>query len=143
MEICRTHSVSLAVSYCLLEGCQAVCAHDAPVNPTGGEQPHPMRNFSRLGHSAVRSLHPAMEFTIQKELSKIISLEIDLAHLQVVINLILGGIIAGLATALSGAFILPSVAGDDLRKSIGLALLGVGRSLSGWVFCTSLLCSLP
>ncbi len=84
-----------------------------------------------------------MEFTIQKELSKIISLEIDLAHLQVVINLILGGIIAGLATALSGAFILPSVAGDDLRKSIGLALLGVGRSLSGWVFCTSLLCSLP
>jgi len=63
-----------------------------------------------------------------------------MAHLQVGVNLILGGIIAGLATALSGAFILPSVAGNDLRKSIGLALLGVGRSLSGWVFCTSLLC---
>lgn len=66
-----------------------------------------------------------------------------LAPLQVVVNLILGGIIAGLATALSGAFILPSLAGDDLRKSIGLALLGVGRSLSGWVFYTSLLCSSP
>lgn len=48
------------------------------------------------------------------------------------VNLILCGIIAGLATALSGAFILPSVAGDELRQSIGMALLGVGKSLSGY-----------
>ena len=51
---------------------------------------------------------------------------------QVVVNLILCGIIAGLATALSGALILPSVAGDELRQSIGMALLGVGKSLSGY-----------
>lgn len=53
--------------------------------------------------------------------------------LQVVVNLILCGIIAGLAAALSGAFILPSVAGNELRQSIGLALVGVGKSLSGYV----------
>ena len=53
---------------------------------------------------------------------------------QVVVNLIIGvGIIAALATALSGAFILPRLAGEELRDSIGLTLLGVGKSLSGWV----------
>ena len=53
---------------------------------------------------------------------------------QVVANLIIGvGIIAALATALSGAFILPILAGEELRDSIGLTLLGVGKSLSGWV----------
>ena len=49
-----------------------------------------------------------------------------------VVNLILCGIIAGLATALSAAFILPSVAGNELRLSLGQALLGTGRSMSGY-----------
>ena len=51
---------------------------------------------------------------------------------QVVVNLILCGIIAGLAAALSGALILPSVAGNELRESIARALVGVGKSLSGY-----------
>ena len=57
---------------------------------------------------------------------------------QVVVNLILCGIIAGLATALSGALILPTVAGDELRQSISMALIGVGKSLSGY---TELICA--
>ncbi|CAL5226722.1 g9574 [Coccomyxa viridis] len=58
--------------------------------------------------------------------------EIRMVWREVVVNLILCGIIAGLAAALSGAFILPSVAGNELRQSVGLALLGVGKSLSGY-----------
>ena len=49
-----------------------------------------------------------------------------------VVNLILCGIIAGLATAVSAAIILPSMAGDELRLSLGQALLGVGKSMSGY-----------
>ena len=49
-----------------------------------------------------------------------------------VVNLILCGIIAGLATAVSAAFILPSMAGDELRLSLGQALLGIGKSMSGY-----------
>ena len=55
-----------------------------------------------------------------------------LIFMQVVVTLILCGIIAGLATAVSAALILPSVAGDELRLSLGQALLGIGRSLSGY-----------
>lgn len=49
-----------------------------------------------------------------------------------VVNLILCGIIAGLATAISAAIILPSMAGDELRLSLGQALLGIGKSMSGY-----------
>ena len=49
-----------------------------------------------------------------------------------VVNLILCGIIAGLATAVSAAVILPSMAGDELRLSLGQALLGIGKSMSGY-----------
>ena len=52
--------------------------------------------------------------------------------MQVVVSLILCGIIAGLATAISAAFILPSVAGNELRLSLSQALLGIGKSMSGY-----------
>ena len=64
MEIHPTRSVSLAASPCSLEGCSALCTHDGPVNPTGIGQRHYRRNYSRPGHSSVRSLHPAMVYTI-------------------------------------------------------------------------------
>ena len=51
--------------------------------------------------------------------------------LQVVANLILDAVIAGLATALSGAFVLPTLAGDEVRGSIAATLMGLGQSISG------------
>ncbi|CAL8463925.1 g3460 [Coccomyxa elongata] len=51
---------------------------------------------------------------------------------EVVANLILDAVIAGLAAALSGAFIIPSLAGDDLRSNIAATLRGLGQSVSGY-----------
>ncbi len=51
--------------------------------------------------------------------------------MQVVANLILDAVIAGLACALSGAFIIPTLAGEDLRSNIAATLRGLGQSVSG------------
>ena len=51
--------------------------------------------------------------------------------MQVVANVILVAVIAGLATALSGALVLPTLAGDELRGSIAATLRGLGQSISG------------
>jgi hypothetical protein len=50
---------------------------------------------------------------------------------QVVVHLMYTGIIAGVATILSGALVLPTLAGDELRANIADALQGLGHSLSG------------
>jgi hypothetical protein len=51
--------------------------------------------------------------------------------MQVVANLILDAVIAGVATALSGALVLPTLAGDEVRGSIAATLRGLGQSISG------------
>ncbi|EIE18909.1 hypothetical protein COCSUDRAFT_59833 [Coccomyxa subellipsoidea C-169] len=51
---------------------------------------------------------------------------------EVVANVILVAVIAGLATALSGALVLPTLAGDELRGSIAATLRGLGQSISGY-----------
>ena len=48
-----------------------------------------------------------------------------------VLHLIYDGIIAGLATIVTGALVLPTLAGDELRANIGDALEGLGHSISG------------
>jgi hypothetical protein len=50
---------------------------------------------------------------------------------KVALSLLLDGVIAGVATALSGALILPTLAGDKLRDSLADALQGLGHSISG------------
>ncbi len=54
----------------------------------------------------------------------------DLA-VQVISHLILDAVIAGVATAVSGALVIPTLAGDELRFSIADALRGAGQSISG------------
>lgn len=86
-----------------------------------------------LSHKCGQKVQQCALLSTGSSLSRL-PLSLDILHscAQVVVNLILCGIIAGLAAALSGAFILPSVAGNELRESIGLALIGIGKSLSGY-----------
>ena len=53
------------------------------------------------------------------------------ALVQVMLHLIYDGIIAGVATIVTGALVLPTLAGDELRANIGDALEGLGHSISG------------
>ena len=60
---------------------------------------------------------------------------LDVCMRKVVLSLLFDGVIAGLATALSGALVLPTLAGDKLRDSLADALQGLGHSISGWGPC--------
>lgn len=82
-----------------------------------------MRIFpSEHSHTALCNLFPLAVLVQQSQLCVL---------MQVVANLILDAVIAGLAAALSGAFIIPSLAGDDLRSNIAATLRGLGQSVSG------------
>lgn len=46
-------------------------------------------------------------------------------------SLVLSGMIAGAATALTGAFILPTLASDEIRSIVGQVIISLGQNLSG------------
>ncbi len=51
---------------------------------------------------------------------------------QVVANIILDGVLGGVFTALSGMFVVPTLASDHVRRDIGRVVVGLGHSLSGF-----------
>lgn len=63
---------------------------------------------------------------------RVSGIEHMLCFVQVVAHIILDCILAGVFTALSGMFVIPTLASDAVRRDIGRVVVGLGHSLSGF-----------